>query len=1271
MKSRFNYKSRKTIIIIAVIAALLAVSATGVYLFTKGNDRAEAFTETNTTVNGSSTNGETGTTENPVAGEQTVEPNINSSENNENGTETATEVNSNNGATTNAGTTNNSVSNNGTSTSTTNGNVPNQEYTQTTIVTEEEAWYNREMGWEPLELAEVNANTLKIVRPELSSEKIAIVNGDEQRTIAQEGDEIEYVIKVTNSGNVDATNIRIEDTIPEGTTLVENSISNDGNLKDNKITWKVDVTANGEPTEVSFKVTVDKDSEVTVISNTAKVNGKDTETVETNKYKYIVSKELTSILRGNTEVDKTLPAQVGDKLTYTITVENQGNVDIEGLEIEDKLPEGLKATGETTLTFDVKAGETKTATITAEVESVNGQIVNTIVVNNPDGEDPVGPEPKVTTDTIDFEIHKDSVLTKSEENKTHEGYEKLAEVGDTITYTITVKNNGSIALNDLKIEDKENGLFEERTINLEVNGTYSFDVPYTVKAEDFKEDEGTLKIINVVTGTYTDNNNPNNNKTDEDDEKVPVRENYTLTINYVYEDGSKAAETHTETLAYEAEYSVVSPEIEGFTADKTTVAGTMPAADVTETVTYSRANINYTVKYYYQNVLDNTKTENLSAEFESVISTYEDKVIDGYVFDKTEGLPLTISANAEENVINVYYKKDTFEYRVEYYYNGVKDDNATVTNSALFGDVINTYEDKNITGYKFDRDENKPLTISNNPEENVIKVYYVRDTFGYTVEYYYNGVKDDNATVTSSALYNEVISTYEDKNREGYSLEKTENNPLTITEVAANNVMKIYYGTPDISIKSVSVSEAHVGDEITYTITLENNGRVPGTIPVTNTLPDDVTFISATGDVVPVDGVITWDEITVEPGTPVVLTITVKVNDNAIGKTLTDTVAVPDKEPTVHTTKVAELSSTLQEIKQGETGKDSVNIVLVMDLSSSMNKKVKQFTECTHTHEEHWYYGEYCPYGCEEQSNGKWGQYTDTDQTRLDAAKAAAQGFVNGIYSDSNSNATVTVVTFNNKTGNSTYEGTKTLTFTDNNVSKTTATKDNYSKLVSAIGNIDIGTEMSGLGTHIKAALDKTYDVIYGTNGLKTTYKDNSNVVVFLGDGEPTGTNYSGFGDNSENNIKAQAKKIKDAGATIYSIGFGEDATDSSSKAYRVLKNMSSDNTIYTANDYAALSQVFTNIQAQLQDKIAGTNVGNLVFTASNTLVVDENNPVQAKVGDTVLFTCTNINDLGNYNVTYNSTTRQLTWDLNAWNSDPNHTHVTSDNAVLVYYVAR
>ena len=61
---------------------------------------------------------------------------------------------------------------------------------------------------------------------------------------------------------------------------------------------------------------------------------------------------------------------------------------------------------------------------------------------------------------------------------------------------------------------------------------------------------------------------------------------YTLTINYVYEDGTTAAPTHSSRHDSGYQYSVSSPSIEGYTPDQAVVSGTL-TSNVTVTVVYT------------------------------------------------------------------------------------------------------------------------------------------------------------------------------------------------------------------------------------------------------------------------------------------------------------------------------------------------------------------------------------------------------------------------------------------------------------------------------------------------------------------------------------------------------------------------------------------------------------------------------------------------------------------------------------------------------------
>ena len=74
---------------------------------------------------------------------------------------------------------------------------------------------------------------------------------------------------------------------------------------------------------------------------------------------------------------------------------------------------------------------------------------------------------------------------------------------------------------------------------------------------------------------------------------------YNVTVHYVYEDGTKAADDKTVKVDYNKSYSVDSPSIVGFTADKLDVSGVMGIGDVEATVTYKINSHKLTIIYKY------------------------------------------------------------------------------------------------------------------------------------------------------------------------------------------------------------------------------------------------------------------------------------------------------------------------------------------------------------------------------------------------------------------------------------------------------------------------------------------------------------------------------------------------------------------------------------------------------------------------------------------------------------------------------------------------
>ena len=93
---------------------------------------------------------------------------------------------------------------------------------------------------------------------------------------------------------------------------------------------------------------------------------------------------------------------------------------------------------------------------------------------------------------------------------------------------------------------------------------------------------------------------------------TPAPDTYHIRINYVFEDGTQAANPWTAKLAAGSSYSatVVSPAIVGYAPDQTSVnvEVTNIDGDVAYKVTYKPSEVNYTVRHYVQNTMDDGYT---------------------------------------------------------------------------------------------------------------------------------------------------------------------------------------------------------------------------------------------------------------------------------------------------------------------------------------------------------------------------------------------------------------------------------------------------------------------------------------------------------------------------------------------------------------------------------------------------------------------------------------------------------------------------------------
>ena len=1135
--------------------------------------------------------------------------------------------------------------------------------------------------------------------------KVANITGAKSvdKSTAKVGDTLTYTITLTNNGNADGT-VTVTDEIPTGTRIKDENATG-YNKATNTMTWSdVEVKA-GKLVELTLEVVV-KDDTTDTVKNVAKIDNKE-----------IPEKPETKVanITGTKTVDKT-EAKVGDTLTYTIILTNSGNAD-GTVTITDEIPTGTRIKDENTTGYnketntmtwsnvEVKAGKSAKLALEVVVDDNISIIKNIAYVDG----NKIPEEPETTvkhhytvehyTENLDgtySKVDKDTVVSEdveigtkvSYEVKKYEGFEY--DESQTVNKDATVPDNNNLVVklyytrNSYKVTYEYEGTVPAGASNLPEEATYKYGASVTV-AEDatapgytfsgWDKEDFTMPAEDVVIkGSFTANT----------DTQYKV-EHYLQDL-----DGNSYTLKDTETLAGTTDTTATATpkQYPGFTYDST-VEGTKTEGVITGDgqlvlkLYYTRNN--YKVTYEYEgtppsgaSALPTEKTY----KYRASVTVAEDATAPGYKFSGWDHEDFTMPA--EDVVIKGSFEaRNDTKYRVEHYLENLNDEGFTLEEGkdyAATTDTKVTAEPKEYPGFTFDSTVvgTKTEGIVTGDGQLVLKLYYVRATYTYTIHYFYNGAEDEGKQEGPfQAKFGEKVNSYRDKSEEGKytqyditSSNKTEEAILVIG--TGENFINVYYGTPEVSInKDVSSKVANVGDTLDYTITVSENRKLVNArnIKVTDNLPSELDVIADSitsgGKLNDAKTEIEWNIAELEKGNNVELKFTARIKPNSIGKTISNTAnlgGTTSGDSNTVTTTVSELKAAVKEVKKGTTGKDAVNIVLVMDLSYSM------------------------------KSNK-----TSDGVTRLEAAKTAATKFINSIYTkDPKSKVTVTVLTFNSANPLTTikYVGTERCTNNDilhlhwncknidgvwyskweentveipySGTSKLGfADKSNYTSLVEEINEITLPNENPGpgLGTNVSAALDLTKTTVAD---LEENHSENSNVVILLSDGAPT-TSYSGNSSwNNYEGLRNQASEIKGNPITteFYSIQFGtEDG------AYDLLRAMSSNNTVYTSNSINSLVENFTNIldQNTTKDPIDTVN-GKYTTTLSNPLVVDADNLITVTYKGTTLFTCKSLPSNG---LTYDSTTKTITWDINAWNAVEDHTKVTTNDIVIQCYVER